>query len=230
MKTTFYLFVFFISSFFVFPSYAQIATTRNINVSLATNFNRHYLKFRDSNLGIGFNQIKTPPGYSIELGIDSLRIDWLRIDVSLNFDQYRSKFTASYSALPGGSYTEVDLTKSVLGLTVYPIRIIGKNFRCQFGFEYARLLTEHFSGFESTYLMGQNSTHTELNDKYERYSTLSNTGIRIKAGYTFRMNNHISISPYYSLFYSLSNEYPAAPGFIKSFRNSIGLSCFMPLK
>jgi hypothetical protein len=230
MKNTLCLLTLFINSIFVFPSYSQISRGRNIHLRVATTLNHQYLKEAESGYGDAYQQLASPPGYAIELGIDSVRIDWMRIDLALNFEQYNAKFKASTSGLPGGTITEVDITKSVLGLTLYPIRIIKNNFRCQIGLEYSRLLNEQVSGYESTYLMGQKPIHIELNDLNKRYSSLINIGIRIKAGYTFRINNHFYIAPYYALFYSLSREYSEAPVRIKSIRNSFGLTCLMTFK
>ncbi len=222
MKYQIFFILIIFSSFLVVPCYSQISRGRNINLSVGANFNHIYVGNQDEE--VGFKRLRTSPGYSIELGMDSIRIDWLRIDLALNFDQYNANFRASYSGLPGGSDSQVNINKSILGLTLYPFRIIKNNFRCQFGFEYSHLLNEHISGYVSTYLMGQGSTYNLLNEKYNRYSTITNFGIRMKVGYIVQLKNHIIISPYYSLYWTAWNEYDKASVNIKTMRNSFGLT------
>lgn len=227
MKHQLFFLLIISSSILVLPGYSQISRGRNINLRVATTLNNQYLKKAESGYGDAYHQLASPPGYSVELGIDSVCIDWMRIDLALNFEQYNANFKASTSGLPGGTITEVDITKTLLGLTLYPIRFIKNNFRSQIGLEYSRLLDEQVSGYETTYLMGQKPTHIELNDLNNRYSSLINVGIRIKAGYTFRIKNHFYIAPYYALFYSLSREYSEAPVRIKSIRNSFGITSLL---
>lgn len=206
-----------------FPCFSQISKSRNINLSIATIFNHPYIS--NQNSSDRFTSNKTTPGYSIELGIDSAILDWLRLDFAINFNQYNTNFSAIHSGLAGGTSTQVDITKSTLGIVLYPFRIIRKNVRFQFGFEYSRLINEQFSGYVHNSFIFKPPTNYDLNKIYSRYSYFANFGIRLKAGYTFRLNNHIAICPYYSLFWTGWMEYEKAPFFIKSIRNSFGLTC-----
>jgi len=165
-------------------------------------------------------------GYCAGIGIDSIKIDWLTLRFTLQFDQYKGKLDVSDGGLGGGYTTVANVDKSILSLGVFPI-----NFRffhrldLNFGFELSGLIYESFNGTSSGWIMNQPNWSYNLQDKYDHYSSKVYFGLQGRIAYDFNLSKSIWISLQYMYYFGLSNEFVEFPNETKSMRHylSIGL-------
>jgi len=159
-------------------------------------------------------------GFSAGFGLDSIKIDWLVLRFTLQFDKYKGKFEVSESGLGGGYTTFAKVDKSVLSLGIFPI-----NFRfldridLNLGLQISRLVNESFSGTSSGWTMNQPNWSYNIQDKYNKYSSTTYFGFQGRISYDFKISKSIWISPQYLYYFGLSNEFVEFPKNTKSMRH-----------
>ena len=165
-------------------------------------------------------------GYSFGIGIDNIKLDRLALRFTLNYDNYGGKIEAIDGGLGSGFRTIAEIDKSILSLGIFPV-----NFRffdridLNFGFEISGLINEKYIGTTSGWSMGQPGWSYDLNDKYDRFSSKIYFGLRGRIAYDFNLSDNLAISPQYSYYFGLSDEFVEFPEKTKSMRHylSIGL-------
>ena len=158
--------------------------------------------------------------YSIRIGIDDVKVDWLPLRFTLSYDKYGGKVNASVGGLGGGNTIIAEIDKSIISLGVFPINFkIIDRIDLNFGFEISGLINENFNGTESGWQMGEADWSYNLIDKYNRYSAKTNFGLRGRIAYDFNISDELAISPQYSYYFGLSNEFEEFPQETKSMRH-----------
>ena len=159
-------------------------------------------------------------GYAIRIGIENIKIDRLTLRFTLGFDKYGGELTASDGGLGGGYTTDAKIDKSIISLGVFPLNFkIIDRIDLNFGFEISGLISENFSGTSSGWLMGEPYWSYDLNDKYDRFSSNTYFGLRGRIAYDFNISDKLAISPQYSYYFGLSNEFDEFPEATKSMRH-----------
>jgi hypothetical protein len=169
-------------------------------------------------------------GYSALIGIDDVKLEWLKLRFTLSYDKYSGGLEAGYSGLGGGNSTIADIDKSLISLGIFPLSFkIIKRIDLNFGFEFSGLISESFKGESSGWSYLQPDWSYDLNEKYTRYSALTYFGLRGKIGYDFNISDTFSISPQYSYYFGLSNEFDEFPEVAKSIRHYFCIGIKMKL-
>lgn len=178
--------------------------------------------FHDYNNGDGHyeSSYNSGFGYCAGVGVDSIKIDWLTLRFTLQFDQYKGELTASDGGLGGGFTTIANINKSIISLGVFPI-----NFRffqrldLNFGFLISTLINESYTGTSSGWAMDQPNWSYNLEDKYSQYSSKIYFGLQGRVAYDFKLAKSICISPQYLYYFGLSNEFVEFPKETKAMRH-----------
>jgi len=159
-------------------------------------------------------------GYAIRIGIENIKVDWMTLRITLGFDKYGGEITASDGGLGGGYTTNAKIDKSEISLGVFPLNFkIINRIDLNFGFEFSGLISEDFSGTSSGWIMAEPDWSYELNDKYDRFSSKTYIGLRGRIAYDFNISDKLAISPQYSYYLGLSNEFDEFPESTKSMRH-----------
>lgn len=159
-------------------------------------------------------------GYAIRIGIENIKVDWMILRFTLSYDKYGGELVASDGGLGGGYTTNATIDKSIISLGVFPINFkIIDRIDLNFGFELAELINENFSGTSSGWLMGEPNWSYDLNEKYDRYSAKTYFGLRGRIAYDINISDILAISPQYSYYFGLSNEFDKFPEATKSMRH-----------
>jgi hypothetical protein len=173
---------------------------------------------------------KPKDGYSIGIGVDNIKIDWFTLRFTLGYDRYRGELAVSGGSLAGKYTTDAELDKSVISLAVFPINFkIIDRLDFNFGFEFSGLMRENFSGRHYGWFDGM-SWDYDLNDKYDRFSSKTHFGLRGRIAYDFNISDKLAISPQYSYYFGLSNEFIQFPNETKSMRHNFCLGIQRKLK
>lgn len=159
-------------------------------------------------------------GYTIRFGIEDVKVDWMTLRFTLSYDQYGGGLEVSDGGLGGGNTTTATVEKSVISLGIFPININWvKNLDLNFGFEMAALINEKFNGTNSGWSISAPNWGYDLNEKYDRFSAKAYFGLRGRLAYDFNLSEKWSISPQYSFYIGLTNEFIEFPQITKSMRH-----------
>ena len=164
-------------------------------------------------------------GYAIRFGIENIIVDSVPFRFTLGFDKYGGELTTSDGGLGSRYTTDARIDKSVFSLGIFPLNFkIINRIDLNFGFEFSMLISEKYSGTSSGWIMGQPWSY-ELNEEYESFSSKTNFGLRGRIAYDFNLTDKLAISPQYSYYFGLSNEFDVFPKATKSMRHyfSIGI-------
>lgn len=159
-------------------------------------------------------------GFSAGFGLDSIKIDWLTLRFTLEYDKYKGKLNATHVSLGGGNTTIANIDKSVISLGIFPINfLIFKRIDLNFGLLISRLITESNNGTITGWKIGSPDYNYILQDRYKRYSTLTYFGFQGRIAYDFKISQSIIISPQYIYYFGFSNEFVESPEDTKSMRH-----------
>lgn len=159
-------------------------------------------------------------GYAIRFGVEDIKVDWMTFRFTLGYDKYGGEFTVSDGGQGGGSTTEAVIDKSVISLSVFPLNFkIINRIDLNFGLEFSGLIRENFSGTRSGWILGEPDWSYGLKEKHERFSAKTYFGLSGRIAYDFNISDRLAISPQYSYYFGLSNEFDEFPEATKSMRH-----------
>jgi len=175
-----------------------------------------------NNEGQFSSSYKSDWGYTVGAGLDSIKIDWLTLRFTLQFDKYGGKLNASDGGLGGANTTVATINKSIISLGIFPINFrFFKRIDLNFGLIISKLIGETYSGTSSGWTMNQPNWSYNLQDKYNRYSSSTYFGFQGRIAYDFKISKSIWITPQYLYYFGLSNEFVEFPEETKSIRHYI---------
>lgn len=185
------------------------------------------LYFGVNNSGHFNASYQTGNGFSAGIGIDSIKVDWLMMRFSLQFDRYNGNFTASDGGLGGGYSTTAMIEKSVISLGAFPLNFnIKKRLDLNFGFEISRLIGESFSGTYYSWMMESTPSgmhavgkSEDLNTRYDSFNSRGNIGLKGRIAYDIVLTKRLCLVPQYSYYFGLSKEFTRFPEVTKSMRH-----------
>ena len=163
-------------------------------------------------------------GLSASLGIDSVKLDWLLLKFTIQYDIYKGKLIANNGGLGGSFNTRASVNKSIISLGIFPVNFkIWKRINFSLGFSVSRLLNESFTGIMQSSILNKPPSTSLLQDQYKQYSSNSNTGIQGSLSYDIRMSKSIWISPQYSYYFGLKKEFREFPTETKAMRQLLAI-------
>ena len=147
-------------------------------------------------------------GYTIRIGLEDIKVKRLKLRFTLSYDKFGGKIEISDWALGGGDETNAEINKSVISLGIFPVNFkIIDRFDINLGLEIAGLISEHIIGTQSYWEMGQLVWVKDLNDKDERFCAKAYFGLCGRIAYDIGISDNLTISPQYSYYFGVSNEF-----------------------
>jgi hypothetical protein len=203
--------------------------SQNIELIGGLNNNNFYYSNKDdhyitSNYSPGY-------GYTIKIGIDDIKLEWLRLRFTLGYDNYNGKLEEDYYGLSASYLTIAEIEKSIISLGIFPINFKIKNkLDINLGFEISRLVYEKFEGTRSGWALSEAYFNYDLKEKYDKFSSSKYTGLIARVAYDLNLTKNIIISPQYSFYYGISNEFVEVFTGTKSMRHMICIGIEKKLK
>lgn len=159
-------------------------------------------------------------GFSVGVGLDSIKINSLKLRFILQFDKYKGKLEASDGGL-GGSYTTfANIDKSIISLVFFPVNIkIIRKIDLNFGAVFSKLIYETYEGTNSGWQINKPNWSYKIEDKFNRYNSSLYFGLQARVAYDFLLSNSIAITPQYLHYFGITNEFIEFPKNTKSLRN-----------
>lgn len=91
------------------------------------------------------------------------------------------------------------------------------------------LVNENFNGTRSGWIMADNWSE-DLGESFERYSSNLYFGLRGRIAYAFNVTDKLAITPQYSYYLGLLNEFVEFPQQTRSMRQNFSLGVQMKIK
>jgi len=208
--------------FLLLPSLASIAQNIEIIGGIGKNNFFNWESNEEAHFSSSYN-----PGitYSFTVAFEGISLDTiLDLRLSLSYVHYSGKLNVNNSGLGGNQNTVTEVNKSVISFGIIPLNFkIKKRVDLNIGMEISWLLNENLKGtFNSSYI-DQSGHHTDINEKYDRFSKKSYLGVRVRLAYDINLNERIIISPQYTYYHGIEEEFKSP--FTKSMRQyfSIGI-------
>jgi hypothetical protein len=159
-------------------------------------------------------------GPVIGIGIDSVRVDLLKFRFTIQYDRVAGKLDAYEGGHMYSHQTVAEIKKSMLSLGIFPLSFkVIKKIDLNFGVQLSLLLSESVNGTDSGWSQENGSYEYDLQDVYDRYSSIFSFGLTGRIAYDFKLPNSYYISPQYSFYYGLTNEFVDFPEETKSIRH-----------
>ncbi len=182
--------------------------------------NRNTFYDRDENTPHTSSSYTSDYGVTAGIGLDSIKVDWLLLRFTLQYDEYYGKVEASNGGL-GGSYTyDIAAQKSVVSLGAFPVNLrFFDRVDVNVGLIASRLVHESFSGKE--YGWGMDSLLRAYS--FDREATVKSSktyfGLQARISYDFKLTESICVSPQYMCYLGTSKEFTEFPRNTKSMRH-----------
>lgn len=159
-------------------------------------------------------------GYAVRIGIEEIKVDGVNLRFTLSYDKYGGELDVSDGGLGGGFATNAKVDKSIISLGVFPMNFkIIDRIDLNFGFELAGMISENVTGKSSGWIMNESEWSYDLNEKDNRYNSETYFGLRGRIAYDFIISDRLAISPQYSYYFGLTNEFDEFPKKTKSMRH-----------
>jgi len=164
-------------------------------------------------------------GYVLKAGIDGIKTDKLRWRFTLGYERYSGELHVGDGGLGGGHITKASIEKSVISAGVFPLNFtIFKRIDLNAGVEYSALLQENFSGTFHVWSIISPGTARDLHELYTDYSAKSCIGVIGRIAYNINISDKLILSPQYSFYYGLSEEFREFPRETRSLRHQFGVA------
>lgn len=187
------------------------------NIEIVGGLNKNlFFNFRQRK-GHYNSSYKSDYGNTFRVGIENIKIYDVNMRFTLGYDNYSGKIRVSDGGLSGGYSTNTTVEKSIISFGVFPInfKILNK-IDLNFGFEFAGLIYKNLTGKSSMWSIGKPDRNYDLN---KNYSAKTYFGLRGRIAYDFNISDKLIISPQYSYYFGLSNEFDKFPKTTKSMRH-----------
>jgi len=190
------------------------------NIEIIGGLNKNNFFDFKKELGHYISSYNSDYGYTIQVGIENIKVDGLKLRFTLGYDRYSGELTVSDGGIGGGYTIDAKISKSVISLGVFPLNFkIIKHIDLNFGLELSGLIKENLSGTISGWVLGQPNWGYDLNENYNRLSSMAYFGLRGRIAYDFNISDKLAISPQYSYYLGLSDEFHEYAKATKSMRH-----------
>lgn len=174
--------------------------------------------------GHSYSSYQSALGYSLRIGVENVKMDWMKLRFTVGFDQYGGKIEVTDGGLGGSYTTTAEVNKSVLSLGLFPLNLqVWKRIDFNLGLEFSALIDENYRGIRSGWSLGRPYWREKLEDSYSSYSEKAYWGIRGRLAYDILLMDHVFISPQYSYFLGISNEFKEFQKATRSMRHYFSL-------
>jgi hypothetical protein len=160
-------------------------------------------------------------GYSLGLSISDFRIDTVRMRITIMLDNYNGKIYTTNGSLAGGSETKAEVTKTTLGMGLYPVNLSAKkSFHFSFGGELHYKLMHQTTGYKlGWHVTDPNKYMTIDNDSVSINKNLF-FGLSARIHYDLNIYKNWFFSPQYKFYFGISDEFKNTEQAIKSMRHN----------
>lgn len=193
--------------------------SQDFQVFGGVNYNNFY-EFPNQYEGHYRSSYKSASGFTCGVSADNIKYERLKYRFSLQFDVYSGDLMASDGGLGGGYTTIASIKKSVLSIGIFPFNtVIAEKIDLNLGVLLTALLSEKYDGTVSNWSINYPSSISNINDKYNKYSSSLYAGLQGRIAYNLQLKNGLTLTPQYLYYFGLSHEFDEFPDRTKSQRH-----------
>lgn len=147
-------------------------------------------------------------GFMAGVGIDSLRLDWMKLRLTLQLEKYNGDLWVYDGGQGGGDLIDASVNKSILSLGLFPINFHPvKRMDVNLGVEFSALIDESFNGTKSGWRFNEDGYNEDLHNHLSRFSCRGYFGVAGNVCYNFPLYESLMIAPQINYYYPLTSEF-----------------------
>jgi hypothetical protein len=199
-----------------------LASGQNLDLSVGISY-ENYFKVQD-NREVYPADFKHDIGYCMAITGTLFRIYGYPVNSSVRYDHYHvDLYTGSdYTGLGGGSSTRADISRSVIGLALYPLNIsFREKLHFSVGPEVGFKIHSKTDGKKAYWMMGQKGHTYHIENDSMKINKEFFAGISGSAAYFFPVNERIKISTHLRIYYGITDEFKNLQSQLRMIRFSL---------
>ncbi len=180
----------------------------------------------------------TKAGYDLNVGIDDVYLNRVRLRFTLGLNTYSGGLRASQiSDVPYDKYLiDGQINKTVLRLGLYPVNFrIKKRWNINIGTQFSALLHEKVEAVYDERIVSFTPNPNEypeveliessgnLNERHDSYNAKYYVGANIRVAYDIPISESYYLVPQYSFYTTISSEFIEFPYYVKSMQHMLGI-------
>lgn len=206
----------------LFNSWVLLVSGQTLEFSTGLSVEQ-FIKVQDNNevYPVDFNHNF---GYCLALTGTLFSVYGYPVNSSVRYDHYHvDLYTGSdYTGMGGGSSTRADISRSVVGLALYPWNFsFRKKLHFSFGPEVGFKIHSKTDGEKSWWRMGQQSHSWHIENDSMKINRDFFAGITLSAGYYFPVGDNTSLSSTIRIYYGLTDEFKNLQSQLRMIRFSL---------
>jgi len=215
---------------FFLLSLSITASAQSLEFNFGTHLNNLY-DFKEKN-GPYTSSYSPKVGYDLNVGIDDIYLNTMRLRFTLGLSIYGGGIKASQGENGGNYSMNGEIEKTVLRLGFYPVNFrIKKRLNISIGPQFSMLIHEKIKGTYDEWHVEYNEYNNQyivessgnLNERYDSYNARYYVGANIRIAYRIPLSEDFYLVPQYALYIGISNEFVEFPNITKSINNILGI-------
>lgn len=147
--------------------------------------------------------------FYVGMNISEVNFSGAKIDFAFSFERYSGSIYALGGGKMANTTTDIEISKQVINLSVYPInvRLLKKRLKLNFGAEASLLFWDQLEGAMTYSTVSPPETRvTEIDDHSD--DIINPFSVRLLAGiqYKIAINDRLYLKPRYEISYGITNE------------------------
>lgn len=178
------------------------------NAELSTGINYHsFFDLQEQNPHFQ-SSYESQIGPTISLGISKIKYEFLTLALDLDYSSYGGTLSVTDGGLGGSFSTKGLITKSRLGVTLFPLCLnLPKKIEFRLGINASFLMDEEFTGIRSGWLMGSPEWSLPFSSEDTEWSSKTTWEARGMLQYPILINDDWSMIAEYRFCLGLSSEF-----------------------
>jgi hypothetical protein len=190
----------------LFISYNQDINAQNVELSAGAVYHS-FFDLQEQNPHFQSNY-QSEFGHSISMGISRIKYKYLTLALSVDYNSYGGTLSVTDGGLGGEFTTEGSITKSTLGVTLYPLCLsLPKKLEFRLGLIASFLLDEKFEGTRSVWIMNSPSWSLPFTNEDTDWSSKTTWAAKGLLLYPIQLSEVWSLIAEYRFCLGLSGEF-----------------------
>jgi len=167
-------------------------------------------------------------GYVFRIAYETKSFSRTTMRYTLSYDKFGGSVKVSDVNYWSGQRTEAEVSKSTISLGLFPLNLLlFEDLIINLGVEVSSLIFCSTDGMTVEWNRSGNKTVYDLNEIH--FNSDIYIGIRGRITYDIPVSERLAITPQYSFYWGISNEFAEFPDFAKSMRHyiSIGIKAYI---
>lgn len=172
------------------------------------------------------SNFETGKAFAIVLSFDEFTSeDYIPVRFALTLESYEGRLRVGDGGLGYSNRLTADARKTILGFVYFPLNFrFFRNIEINFGIQGSIVLSHKIYGDLSHWEIIYGGSVMDLEDDDSVVKPWS-IGIPARLGYSFKITQDLLVTPYYTFYWGLADEFRNVVFEVKTMRHLLGIEC-----